>query len=285
VRADGGIVTVTYLPRESQPAKAIQDVLAGLEGIKEVRATMASTNLLWIQEEFRPQSDVFGQVVEIATKWNAAVELISLNSAAGALEEPAEPGPSPPLPPAVPEASAPAYNGGIEDDIDETDKGDDGGLSGTLDELARLGRSGGGRRVSGGQEQLLKVIDCTAPYSLVVIGDVFLQKGRAAQTRRCRELRSLLSDHIRAPVVTAEELKTQYLFTRRDAVRLLAFLGLTFLIYYFTFTNQYPILRFLTGSGWKDKVIAAAVVAVLIPIVAYLYGNVAKAFLKLIKME
>ena len=86
-------------------------------------------------------------------------------------------------------------------------------------------------------------------------------------------------------MVTSDELKTQYLFTKRDAFRLLAFLSLTFLIYYFVFTHQYSILLFLTGNDWKDKIAAAGVVVVLIPIVAYLYGNVAKAFLKLIKME
>lgn len=285
VRADSEIVTVTYLPREAQAAKAIRDVVASLEGIKEVRATMASTNLLWIQEEFKPQSEVFGQVVEIATKWNAAVELIRLNSDGQPAVEPAEAGASLEMPLAVRDAPPPAYNGGIEDDVDETDKGDDGGLKIALDELARLGRSGGGRKVFGGQEQLLKAIDRTASYSLVVIGEVFLDKGHAARTRLSRELRSLLYDHIRAPVVTSDELKTQYLFTKRDAFRLLAFLSLTFLIYYFVFTHQYSILLFLTGNDWKDKIAAAGVVVVLIPIVAYLYGNVAKAFLKLIKME
>ena len=118
-----------------------------------------------------------------------------------------------------------------------------------------------------------------------MIGDVFLDKGHAAQTRLSRELQGLLCDHIRAPVVTTDELKTQYLFTKRDALRLLGFLSLTFVIYYFVFTHQYSILRFLTGNDWKDRIVAAGAVVVLIPIVAYLYGNVAKAFLKLIKME
>ena len=39
---------------------------------------MASTNLLWIQERFDPKSESLPQVLEIAGKWNAAVEVVRL---------------------------------------------------------------------------------------------------------------------------------------------------------------------------------------------------------------
>jgi hypothetical protein len=41
----------------------------------------------------------------------------------------------------------------------------------------------------------------------------------------------------------------------------------------------------LMGTALKAKVLAAVAVFLFVPLVAFLYGNVAKSFLKLIKME
>ncbi len=76
VRADNGVVNVTYLPQDARLAQVIPEVCRDLPGARDVRVTMAMTNLLWIQEEFQPHSELYDEVVELATKWNAAVELI-----------------------------------------------------------------------------------------------------------------------------------------------------------------------------------------------------------------
>ena len=287
VQAEDGVVTVTYLPQDAALAKLIPEVLARLEGIREIRDTMASTNILWIQEAFDHTSETFKQVVDIATKWNAAVVPLLMAPENGEeTDRPEEP--------AIATASAmttageggtPEYKGGIEDDVEEEAAGDDRGLKATLDELSRLGRSGGGRVVYGGAERLLGAIDRTATYTLVVIGAVFLSRGHAARLRMARELQSFLSDRIKAPVVSAEDLKSQYLFGQRDLVRMLGFIALVVLIYFLVFTNQEPILGFLSGSGWSAKTLASVAVFLFVPVVAYLYGSVAKALMKLIKME
>jgi hypothetical protein len=280
VRADNGIVTATYLPQDSKAAQYIQDAVSGVEGMRELQTTMASTNLLWIQEEFDPQSESFRQVVEIATKWNAAVELVRFESGESD-EVPADAGQTPPA--ATPAARN--YDGGIEDDIEEAAGEKAGGLKETLEELARQGRSGGGHVAVGGHEQLLKAVDRTATYTLVVVGDVFLDKAHAVRTRLNRELQSFLSDHVRAPVVGVEELKSQYLFTKKDALSTLVYLGVTAILYYLVFMHQMPILKFFVGEDWKTKLLAAGTVIFFTPIVALLYGNVAKSFFKLVKME
>ena len=69
-------LTVTYMPRQAQVAQFIPEVLAGLAGVKEVLATMAETNILWIQEAFNPQSETFTQINQIAQRWGAAIELL-----------------------------------------------------------------------------------------------------------------------------------------------------------------------------------------------------------------
>ena len=86
-------------------------------------------------------------------------------------------------------------------------------------------------------------------------------------------------------IVEAEELKTQYLFGRRDLGRMAGFMALVALIYALVFTNQEAVLRFLSGTDWISKGLAAAAVFAIVPVVAYLYGTVSKSLMKLIKME
>jgi cytidylate kinase len=301
VRADSGVVTVNYLPQDSKLAEFIPDVLRKIPDIMDVRSTMAMTNILWIQEEYKPHSNIYDKVVEIATKWNAAVELLRL---APEHEKPlSEKGV--PLEPDIPvteEAASgglEAYNGGIEEDGPDLPE-DDGGLKPTLDELASIGKSGGGRSVHGGQQKLLSSIDRTIPYTLVVIGDVFKSKGHSARLRATRDLSSFLSDRIKAPVVTADEIGSQFLFGKRDIIRTLAFLALAFAIYSLILTHQQFILEFLANSGWyaeavkgtflarltwMPKIVVSLVVLLAIPVIAFSYGNVTGAILKLIKME
>ena len=179
------------------------------------------------------------------------------------------------------------YNGGIEDDVEEEEETapvDDGGLKQTVEELAKLGRSAGGREVGGGQAHLLEMIDRSVPYTMVVVGDVFLSKGSAAQIRMARELRSFLADNIKTAVVATEELKSQYLFGKRDLFRLAGYLAAVVVIYFLVFTHQKEVLSFLSGEGWVAKVIAAVAVFLFVPIGAYSYGTVSRIFLKLIKI-
>jgi len=297
VRADRGVVNVTYLPQDSEIAVAIPEVCKGLTGLREIRTTMAMTNLLWIQERFEPHTKLYDEVVEIATKWNAAVELVRV---APQEEQPA-PGQASPMEgqeQAV-QAAGQKDTGGIEDDAPEAENGN-GGLQTTLDELARVGRSGGGRVVYGEPQQLVSSLDRTVPYTLVLVGDMFLSKGHAARLRATRELRAFLSDHIKAPVVTADEMVGQFLFGKRDIARIAGYLAVTVVLYLVVFSHPDPILEFLAQAGWyADKVkegflsgapwvaklIVSLVVFLFVPIVAYSFGTVARGLLKLAKIE
>ncbi len=297
VRADSHVVTVSYLPQDSKLAEYIPEVVLRVPGITQVRTTMAMTNILWIEEEYRPHSDTFEKVVEIATKWNAAVELMRLASD--------EEGPSTQchlLASPIAEAQTPGevvYNAGIEDDTPDVPD-DDRGLRVTLDELARVGRSGGGSPVYGGRQRLVEMLGRHIPYTLVVIGNVFLSKGHAARLRATRDLSSFLSDHIKAPVVTADEIGSQYLFGKRDVFRTAGYVTLVAAIYWLVFTHQEWVLAFLADTGWYAeategtligqfdwlrKLIVAAAVTGIVPVIAITYGKVAAAVLKWIKME
>ena len=152
----------------------------------------------------------------------------------------------------------------------------------------------------GDPHQLVNTLDRSVPYTLVVIGDVFVSKGHAAKLRATRDLRSFLSERMKAPVVTADELGSQYLFGRRDIIATAVFLLLVLVVYFQVFTHEEAILGFLAHSGswaeaiegtfltrfeWVPKLFVSVLVFLFVPLVAYAYGNVTKAVLKLIRME
>jgi len=279
VRADSGVLTVTYLPQDAEVAPLIPEVLGRMEGVRDLRVTMATTNILWVQEAYDPASETFRSVVEIAAKWNAAVELLQYfpehqewqqELANGATRQKA--------------VFSRECTGGIEEDAEEGEY-DDKGLKSTQDALARIGRSGGGQTVCGSGEEILKAIDRTVPYSLVVVGDIYLDKGHSARLRMIRQLQGFLGERLKAPVVNAEEIKAQYLFSRQDLLRMLGYLGLVVVIVTVIFAKQGWLLRFLSGTEWKSKLLAATAVFLFVPFVAYLYSHVTRSLMKLIRME
>lgn len=287
VQADAGVVTVAFQPQDARCAESIAQVLAPVEGVRQVHSTMATTNILWVQQRFDPASDTFHEVVELATNWNAAVQLIRLEPPDEGQDASAAEAPQPTVQ-SVEAHESGQYNGGIEEDS-EDDEPDDGGVKSTLNELAMAGRAGGGGVVRGEASALLESLDRSRSYSLVVIGDLFLEKGHAARVRMTRELQRFVGEHIAAPVVGADELKAQYLFSRRDVGRLAGYLAVVGALYLVVFSNQEVILRFLSGqwggTGPLARIVVAVTVFLFVPVVAQTYGTVAKSLMKLIKME
>ena len=201
---------------------------------------MAATTILWVQEAFDAASETFREVVEIARKWNAAVELVRYTPAEDegvASETGALPWPTPPTrwpasrrtsrrTPATTADSRPPWTswpGWAERAADATCAASAGSL----------------------------VAACcsTVPHSLVVLGNLFLSKGPGGtKLRLTRELQESLGSRMHVPVVTADELRKPYLFGRRDAVRLVGFLAVVVVMYVVVLTHQDAVLRFLAGD-------------------------------------
>jgi len=281
VRSSEGVLTVTYSPRDARFATSAVEVLGGLPGCREIRCTMADTNVLWIEEEFRPGSPPFRDVGELSRRWGAAVELLRYRSdpSPGQAEAGGEPVPASPR--MDPET------GGIEEDGEEVRLSPSDRLfRETLEALVDEGRSGGGQTVAGGRENLLSAINPNIPYSLVVVGDLFLGKSHAARVRMTRDLSVFLSNSLKAPVISSADLGKKLSFSPSQAVKLAAALALVVLIFAALLTHQESVIGIMGGEAheshpWIAPVLAAAVV----PLVAGLYGFVAGAFLKLIKFE
>ena len=100
-----------------------------------------------------------------------------------------------------------------------------------------------------------------------------------------RDLASRIADRLRVPVIGAEELKTQYLFGVKQWMQLAASLVGTVLLYLAVFENQEAVLAFLRTEGTTARTLAAAVVCVTAPTVAFLWGTAAHHLLRLVRFE
>jgi len=282
VRAERGSVSVTYPPQHAAVAEEIPRVLQQVPDVENILCTMASTRILWIQERFNPRADTFKHLLAVAEKWDAAVELLRLEASdEPALIERAQEDTA-----ALPAQRA--QTGGIEDDAQQgasASNADDGGLAETFSELVKVGRAAGRTTLRGRAADAVTAIDRTTGYSLVVVGDTFLGKGKAARVRLAREFASSIHEQLKAPVIQAEEMKEQFLFGPRQLVSLLVFLALSAVIYTYVFTHQEQVNSVMLWQGTWWRVLATAIVVVAMPVVAYCYGNAVHALLKLVKIE
>jgi cytidylate kinase len=277
VRSSDGVVTITYMPRQASLAPLIPAVLEGLPGCREVRCTVASTNILWIQEEFRPDSGTLTQIGELARRWGAAVELIRYRPEGGGETPPAR---------SVPGLRVTPADGGVEEDVVETVSPADRAFRETLERLVNEGRSGGGQTVTGSPDRLLAAVHPDISYSLVVLGEVFLEKPPAARTRMGRSLANFLAGKLRSPVIGTGELSAKLHLGVGQIAKVAAALLAVVVVYLLIFQHQGPLLDLLGGPSHKARPwMAPLLVALIAPLVAGLYGLVASALLKLIRLE
>ncbi|MEJ2109891.1 MAG: cytidylate kinase-like family protein [Acidobacteriota bacterium] len=280
IKAEHGNVAVTYLPRQAKEAEYIPGIMERIEGIQTIVSTVATTNILYIQENFDPESPLLDQVIEVAEKWNASVELIRLTEEQEAVEETNRP--------AVSEKTvAGGEDGGILDDASPAlMREDDGsGVAKTFDRLVQVGRANTVRTISGGTQNLISGLTRTEKNSLVVVGNVFLSRDGSVRKRMRRDLIGFISDHMKVPVIGTEDLKSHYLFGPKQWIRMALLALATFLIYFAVFNNQTSILSFLSTPGTGHRVAAALLIAIFVPITAWIYGSFTSYILKLIKLE
>ncbi len=279
VKADHGNVAVTYLPRQSKQAAAIPEVLERIDGIQSIVCTVATTNILYIQENFDPAAPALEQVIQVAEKWNASVEMIRLTEDAGKV-------PATIKQPAEMETSDRAVDGGILDDTPAISHEDDSeGVAKTFDKLIQVGRANTIRTIAGGTQALLSSLNRTEKNSLVVVGDVFLSRVASVQKRMRRDLIGILADHLKVPIISTEDLKSHYLFGPKQWLHMALYAAASIVIYLAVFNNQESILAFLTKPGTGHRMLSAALIALFVPMAAWAYGSFARYVLKLIKLE
>jgi cytidylate kinase len=278
VRISNGNIYVIYPYQQAKQAAFIPRVLESLEGIDEIICTEAQTNILWIQEAFDEEDPSYRKVKSLAEMWDAAVELIKLIPSEESEQAPAAEAVST-------ESSETWRETGIIDEGEDISEEDAEDVSKVYERLINDGRAGGKRIVRGNQKALLQAIDRSIGYRIVVLDKTFLSKGHATQTRLLREWSNTLSESLRAPVVTMNEIASRYHFGARQAVRMVVFAILAALIAYTVFHFDNEILAFLSREGLRWRVLAAACIFVFVPIFAYVYSTVTSLFLKMIRVD
>lgn len=277
LRADAGNITATYHPRHEAAASLLPDVIRTVAGVKDVRCTMASTNILWVQERFDVNSPVTEQLLEIAAKWNAAVGLVRLSSGEAEASEPTADD--------EPVRGSAGDAGILDDNKKAAPDADDFGMRATMSRLLQEGRAGGQWAVRGGPRTLVQSLDRTAACSLVVVGDVFLDKEASVRKRQGRELAAFITESLRVPTIGSEELAQQYLFKASHWVKMIALAAVAALLFFLVFHFQTEVIAFLIRPGLSHRVVAAGALGLFVPAFAYIYGGFSHYLLRLLKFE
>ena len=99
-----------------------------------------------------------------------------------------------------------------------------------------------------------------------------------------RDLKVYLSERIRVPVISSDELQEKYFVGGKQWIQFIVFMALIVGSFWGVFSHQEAILDFL--QAYKGtKFIAVVAVGLFAPIFAYFYGTIAHLFLKMIKFD
>ncbi len=289
VKAEAGHLTVSYLPRDMAVGVRAPDVVMKVSGVEDLTCTVASSNILWVQERFQASGRTFDAVVKAATHWHSAVELMKLTPAATGSSSTeatgsdtgAEIAQPPPL------FTARKVDGGIEDDTEQSTGliGEDDDLRGMFGELNARGIAGSASRLPDDMRRIRAAVDRSIPYSLVVVDEVFLDHAPAVRLRKTRELVGRLGEVIRAPVVGAEDLDQMVRVSWSDYARMIAMAAIVVVVFLFVFSHQIEVLEFFSPTTAGAKIAAAIVLLLMVPIFAIVYGTFTTAVLRLFHVE
>jgi hypothetical protein len=265
------------------------DVVEKLSGVKDLTCSVASSNILWVQERFEAAGPTFDAVVKAAHHWHSAVELmkvIPVTAGSSAVEAVARDLNEKASKPA-PLFTARQVDGGIEADLQSPPGGAevDRDLRRMFGELNSRGIAGSASRLPADMKRIRSAVNRSTPYSLVVVDEVFMDQAPATRTRRTRELVGRLGEVIQAPVVSAEDLG-QLLQTSRSVYLRMAALALVVVgVMLLVFNYQKEVLEFFAPTSAAAKIVASVVLLLVVPVFAVIYGTLTTSVLKLFHVE
>jgi hypothetical protein len=289
VRADAGHVTVSYLPRDMAVGVRAPDVAQLVAGVADLTCSVASSNILWVQERFRAEGPTFEAVVKAANNWQSAIELMRLvpaTSESSTLEE-VDGDAAGSAAKQVPLFTVRQVDGGIEADVERPSDGisDERDFKKMFGELNARGIAGSASHLPADMRRIRAAVNRSTPYSLVVVDEVFLDQAPAARMRKTRELVGRLSDVIQAPVVSADDLLQLVGTSRADTVRMFGLAAAVVAVMVVVFSHQREVLEFFTPASALAKAFAAAALLVIVPLFAAVYGSLTTSVLKRFHLE
>jgi hypothetical protein len=278
IKASDDVLYVTYLAQQVQEAGMITEILAQLKDVREIICTEAETNILWIQEEFDPDDASYNDVHNLAASWDAAVELLKI----------------------IPSDRIEKFTQSKKTDEGKTEKKHQTsiiknkhemesenlkGVSKTYEKLINSGHAGGKRIIQGSKRTLVDVIDRRIQYRLIILDNIFLSKGSAAQIRLLQEWANFLSDNLKIPVLSLSEIRSKYRFGVKEYIQMAFYAVLTILTIFTIFHFDTEILSFISQEKIEWKILSMLSVFVFVPFFAYSYSKVIRLLFKMINFD
>lgn len=272
VTSDFGSIQITTEPRFSDCMAHAPDVLSGIEGIKDIHLTVAFDRILYIGERCDPNSEGFRNTIKMAQKRTWAVEIVS-------------------MPAALNERELIDDTNNHKNNIIETEKsiGSDNkgvGLRVCLDRLRKAECCGGSNHIFATPWTLVRILQRRPDYKLVVIGSMFMERSESIRKRFIDDLKTLLLDNVKIPIVEASEIEEKFKFTRKLIIKTLSLLSISVLllslviIFYRTTIESLHDFSPITAKGYIVIIVMSVT-----PLFAYLYGTFTGYILKWLHID
>jgi len=270
VTANRGMVQVTAEPRYADSIAHAREVLNDIDDIREVTTCTAMDSILYVAEQFDSDSDTFNTIMDLAQKWNSAIELVSLPAVA--TQETLDDGDiAAGKNPKIPTGNIPPPPLGMRD---------------CHEELKQFDCCGGCQALYGTPYALVPALQRRTDCRLLVMGELFLERSPETRTRLRTDLKNQLSDNLTFPVVEEAELSERFRFRPIHAARMVLWLALAAGLLAVTFVFHDQLLAFLASELDRPvRFLSILGVVVFAPLFAYAYGSFTRFVLKLIGLE
>ncbi len=278
VSASRGVVYVTYTYRQAKHLDDITDVLSHLPGVHQVVCTEAHTNILWIQEKYDVDDESYGEILRLANRWDAAVEILQVTPSRDFARLPVHED-------MVQRGLEEWRKTGILEDRDGRVAEDPPDVARVYERLINDGRAGGRRSLEGSLKNVINSVDPGGNYRLIVLDNIFVSKSPEARMRMAQEWSNTLSDSLRTPVVSMKEIQSRYRFGFRQLVQLTVAAALVALIVIGIFSFEESVIDFLRREGMFWRVTATTCVVVFVPVFAFLYSTATGLLLRSIHLD
>ncbi len=273
VTAEKDYVNVIIPPKQADVVQDIFEVTKELGNNITVNCTIANTSILWIQEKYHMDTGTYRDILNLAKKMDAAVEMLRWEYNPGPLERFHNP-------PDI-------YNSG------ESTLKPEPSFSGctdlqsgrVIDALIREGYSGGCSTVRGSSKNLYLSILHPKRYSLFVIDDLFLSKPPEVRKRKTAELIEDLAVHFKLPVLEPSELKSRISPGKKQKFFTAGCFIVAMVLFISVFFNHGQIIKLITDEANNTgKIIIITIMMVFVPAFAYAYSTITKTILRLFKI-
>jgi hypothetical protein len=282
VSAHEGRVQVICPPEHTEFVPFVEEVLSALPEINSVDTTIARKTIVFLQEEFADSASGFVDVVKLAKKWKAAVDLVRFSP----LQVHDEFG----LDELDIQADVMQEKNGTESSGNSSRHHDvqipaDDDLDSCLDILRKEGCLGASSTFCGSEKALLSRIRRTH-YAMIALGDVFTSKPEAIRIRLREELKTFLSDKAGIPVVDSAKLATHLKFGAKQIVRFVGACVVAASIFVALFSYQSEVIAFLSAEKYEHMRIPAVLFVVGVSsLFAYAYGTLTNQLLRLFRLD